>query len=555
MRTSRIIAMVSLFSVLGQGGCSQHAAIKSQGGATPQLFRGIGPHHRAVSTRSELAQRYFDQGLTWAYAFNHDEAIRAFKEAARHDPQLAMAWWGVALCNGPHINNPLVPAERAEAAWTALQQAQQLSAHASPVERDLINALAARYAHPQPEDRRPLDVAYADAMAKVYEKYPDDPDVGTLYAEAMMDLRPWDLWTKAGEPQPGTERILAVLEKVLALDAYNPGANHLYIHAVEASPHPEKANAAADRLRDLVPVSGHLVHMPSHIDVLTGRWHLAAAQNQRAIRADSEYRRRVPRQGFYRLYMLHNDHMLMFASMMVGRYDDAITAARAVIDQVPEDYRRENAAMIDPYMSAVYDVQKRFGRWDDILAEAPPPDYLPITNAMWRFHRGLAYAAKGEIAAAAQEKAAFQQAVARVPADALMAINPAHHVLKIAAHMLDGEIALARKDYDASLASLQQALELEDQLRYMEPPEWVQPIRHTLGAVLLEAGRYADAEKAYRDDLAKWPNNGWSLYGLARSLEGQGKSDEAQKFALQFKQVWSRADKPIASSCACVPKT
>ncbi|MCB9866529.1 MAG: hypothetical protein H6816_07845 [Phycisphaerales bacterium] len=546
MRTKRVVAALLLCAVIVPG-CSQSKR--------PPLFRGMGPHHRTVATSSRMAQRYFDQGLTWAYAFNHDEAIRSFKEAARRDPGLAIAWWGVALCNGPHINNPVVTPERARAAWKAVEKARRLSINAAPVEQALIEALSARYALPQPEDRHALDQAYADAMAKVHEQYPLDPDVGTLYAEALMDLRPWDLWTQAGEPQPGTETILAVLEDALRLDPENPGANHLYIHAVEASPHPERANEEADRLRDLVPASGHLVHMPSHIDVLTGRWRQAEEQNLKAIEADARYRQRSPEQGFYRVYMLHNHHMLCFAAMMEGREEQALAAARDVVRGVPADYLRDNAAFVDPYMGAVYDVEKRFGDWDAILAEPAPPAKLPITMAMWRFSRGLAYAARGEVAAAEQEQAAFLRAADDVPADALMAINPAHEILRLAGRMLTAEIALGRGEIDACVAELRAAVAIEDSLRYMEPPEWMQPVRHTLGAVLLDAHRFAEAEQVYREDLDAWPNNGWSLYGLSRSLEGQGKNAEAKEYAAQFRKAWSRADAPIRSSCACVPQT
>lgn len=520
-----------------------------------RLFQGMGDHHFEITTSSPRAQEYFDQGLIWAYAFNHDEAIRSFTKAGEIDPDCAMAFWGVALCNGPHINNPIVTADRAKAAWTALQKAVALADKVSPIERDLIGALKHRYADPQPADRAPLDQAYADAMGRVWDKYPTDADVGTLYAEALMDLHPWDLWTQSKEPKPGTNEIVALLEHVLELDPNIPGANHLYIHAVEASAHPERANAAADRLREMIPASGHLTHMPSHIDVLTGRWDKAARQNEMAIDIDRTYRNLSPDQGFYRLYMAHNHHMLAFASMMEGRSDEALAAARDVVNGVPADYLEKESALMDPYMGAAYDVLKRFGRWDEILDEAAPPGCLPITTAMWRFHRGLAYAAKDQIALAEQEQAAFREAVNDVPEDALMAINPAHKILDIADLMLEGEIALAREDYQASVGYLRKAVEVEDGLLYMEPPEWVQPVRHTLAAVLVEDGNYAEAEQVYREDLKKWPGNGWSLYGLARCLEMQDKSAEAARVRGQFKKAWARADTEIWTSCLCVRKT
>ncbi len=552
LASSRALVALVLFSSLG--GCGNQSTVQERADAPP-LFDGMGQHHRAVTTSSPLAQRYFDQGLVWAYAFNHDEAIRSFRHAARLDPECAMAYWGVALCNGPHINYPLVPPDRAAAAWDALQKALALKEKASPIERKLIEALAHRYADPQPADRKPLDQAYADAMREIWEAHPDDSDVGTLYAEAMMDLRPWDLWKESGEPQPGTQEILRVLEHVQKIDPMSPGANHLYIHAVESSPDPERAIAAADRLRNMVPASGHLLHMPSHIDVLVGRWADAAAQNELAIEADRRYRKLSPRQGFYSLYMLHDHHMLSFIAMMEGRSTVAEAAARRAVESVPEDYMRENAALVDPYMGAVYDALKRFGRWDDLLKEPAPPSCLPITTAMWRFSRGIAYAAKGEVSLARQEQRAFEQAVAVVPDDALMAISPAHRVLGIADHMLEGEIAYRRGDIDHAVAELRKAIELEDQLLYMEPPEWMQPMRHTLGAVLLSAGRHKEAEQAYRQDLKHWKENGWSLYGISRCLRAGGASEEAAAYEARFRKAWSRSDTPIGSSCMCVPKT
>lgn len=554
MMLTQVNARLFLLALPAICGLTGAPAALGEGALRVPLYEGMGGHHREVTTSTPLAQQYFNQGLTWAYAFNHDEAIRSFRQAAELDPDCAMAWWGIALCNGPHINNPVVPPVRAAAAWEALKKAEAAQAHASPVERTLIAALAKRYADPAPADRTALDKAYADAMAAAWAEYPRDPDVGTLYAEALMDLRPWDLWSVDQKPRPETPRIVAVLEEVLRLDPQNPGANHLYIHAVEPSDNPAKASVAAERLCDLVPVSGHLLHMPSHIYVLTGRWDEAARQNELAIAADRAYRKIVPEQGFYHVYMLHNHHMLSFASMMEGRSAVAIQSAREVVDSVPADFARANAALVDPYMGAVYDALKRFGRWDELLREPAPPSYLPITTAMWRLSRAVAYAAKGEIALAEQERAAFRQAAAAVPENATMAINPAQDILKIATHFIDGEIAYRRGDIDASVRQLRQAIVLEDQLRYMEPPEWVQPVRHTLGAVLMDAKRYQEAEQVYRSDLKQWPENGWSLYGLTRCLQEQGAA-EAKQVEERLRQTWRRADVPIGSSCLCVPKT
>jgi len=542
--------LLLLFLVIA--GCRTSGRATTPAGATVPLFDGMGSHRRAVTTSSSLAQKYFDQGLIWTFAFNHDEAIRAYQQAAVLDPDCAMAWWGIALCNGPHINNPAMPPERSKAAWDALQKAVALKGKATPVERALIEALTKRYADPPPTDRKALDEAYAAAMREVWKKYPTDPDVGTLFAEAMMDLRPWDLWTKDGKPQPGTEEIVATLNGVLRIQPDHPGALHLHIHAIEASPKPADALATADRLRRLVPASGHLLHMPTHIDVLTGRWAQASESNQQAIEADRAYRRISPRQDFYRFYMAHNHHMLSFASMMEGRGAPALRAAREMVAGVPEEYAKNNAALVDGFMAAPYEVLMRFGRWDDILREPAPPSYFPISTALWRFTRGVAYAAKGQVAEAEIERTAFQQAAAAVPKDAMMTINPAKLILQIAGHVLDGEIAYRKHDTEAALASLREAIKVEDDLRYMEPPEWIQPARHTLGAILVADGRYEEAEKVYREDLKEWPENGWSLYGLSQCLRARGASADADQVERRFNKVWSRADVTIGSSCLCV---
>lgn len=555
--TNRIPLHLLLSAMIFLGGCrsserGSHMIPRGSSTAAVPLFDGMGDHHRKISTQSQLAQQYFDQGLVWAFAFNHDEAIRSFEEAARLDPDCAICWWGVALCNGPHINNPVMTQQRSEVAWTAYQMALERIQQASPVERSLIEAVGTRYANPAPADRKPLDEAYAQAMRNVWRAHPNDADIGTLFAEAMMDLRPWDLWQKNGDPQPGTEEILTVLDEVLRLDPNHPGALHLYIHAVEASPDPHRGIAAAQRLRNLVPASGHLVHMPSHIDVLTGQWAKASDQNEAAIAADRAYRKISPRQDFYRVYMAHNHHMLAFAAMMEGRRETAIRAARDMVQGVPEEYARTQTALVDPVMAIQYEVLLRFGRWDEVLRQPPPPGYFKITTALWHYARGVAFAAKGQVTKADAERAKFKQAVAKVPADAMMSINKAERILAIAGYMLDGEIAYRQGSIDEAVAKLENAIAIEDDLMYMEPPEWVQPVRHTLGAILVDAGRYAEAEKVYRADLADWPENGWSLYGLEKCLRARDATSEANEVHKRFEQAWSRADTKIVSSCLCV---
>ncbi|MFO0974676.1 MAG: hypothetical protein U1A27_14740 [Phycisphaerae bacterium] len=518
------------------------------------LFSGLGPYHRVASVQGEPAQRYFDQAMVWMFGFNHDQAIRSFAEAARLDPQCAMAWWGIALCSGPHINNPVVPPERARAAWDAIAQARRRAAHATPLERALIEAAAARYSANFQADRRSLDAAYADAMGKVFAAHRDDPDVGVLYAEALMDLQPWDLWTRDGQPKGRASEIIAVLEGVLARHPRHPGATHLYIHAVEASPRPRRAMAAADVLRTLAPDAGHLVHMPAHIDVRVGHWAAAADQNVAAIAADQRFGRLVPPTGFYHVYMAHNHHFLSFASMMEGRSAVALRAARDMLASVPAEFVRTQAPLIDPYAAIVLDVLMRFGRWDDLLREPPPPAQLPITTALYHFTRGVAQAAKGDLPAAGRERERFAAAARAVPADALMAINRAHDVLEIARGVLDGEIAYREGKIDAAVASLRDAVEREDRLLYMEPPEWIQPVRHTLGAILEDAGRQAEAEQVFRADLERWPENGWALFGLGRSLRSQGRVADAEAVQARFRTTWARADVKIGASCLCVAK-
>lgn len=566
MPTSPRLALAAFAGVAFLPGCAStgadHAAVNTAEAMhtqPPPLYEGMGSHRRKVSTANAAAQRYFDQGLVWTFSFNHDEAIRSFEHAAKLDPQLAMAWWGVAFCNGPHINNPVMDEARSRAAWDALQKANALASHASPAERALITALAARYADPAKppipmtfEERAPLDKAYADAMAKVYEANRDDADIAALYAESLMDCRPWDLWDPATrEPRAETPHVLAALEHALALDPQHPGANHYYIHAVEASKQPERAVPAADRLRTLVPASGHMVHMPAHIDVRVGRWAQSAEQNRRATAADAAYRKISPRQGTYRIYMAHNDHFLTWACMMLGNKSDALAAARAMIANIPTDFVRDAAPFVDPMMSVELEALMRFGQWREILEVPAPPAHLPITNAYRHFARGSAFAALGQLDDAAREEQLFGKAVDAVPATARMAQNPAHTVLDLAEHVLAGEIAFRRGAIDDAVARLTKAVAIEDSLRYMEPPDWFQPVRHSLGAILVAADRHDEAEQVYRADLARWPENGWSLYGLTTCLEKRGAA-EAKATRARFEKAWERADTELGSTCLCV---
>ncbi len=516
------------------------------------LYEGLGGLSREVTTSSPEAQRYFDQGLAFLYAFNHDEAIRSFRRAGELDPGCAMAFWGIAYANGPHINNPVVPEERASAAWDALGKATAAASGASPVEKALVDALAARYADPQPEDRAPLDQAFADKMRAVWIEFPEDADVGALFAESLADLRPWDLWLPDGSPQPGTDELLATLDAVLALDPRHPLANHLLIHSVEASAHPERADGAADTLRDLQPGLGHLVHMPSHVDVRRGRWQEAVVANTKAIEADRRYAAQAPEQGFYRLYMAHNYHMLTYGAMMTGQSELALGTIRAMVADIPLEFFRENP-FADGFMAMPLEVLMRFGRWDEILAEPAFPDFVPISRALQHYARAVAHAAKDDVPSARREQAAFLEARGRVPEEAFFGNNSASDVLDVAERLMEGEILYRAGETDAGLAALAEAVEREDQLRYDEPPDWIQPVRHAYGAALLQAGRFAEAEAVFREDLAKLPDNGWGLYGLHRALQLQRKTAEAEAAEQRFDEVWKRADIQIKSPCLCLP--
>lgn len=516
-----------------------------------RLLPGMGSHRRAVSTVSRDAQRWFDQGLVLAMSFNHDEAIRSFAEAARLDSGCAMAWWGIALANGPHINNPAMSEQQSRDAWAALGRAMAMRGKASPVERALIEALATRYADPPPADRRALDEAYAAAMREVWRAHPADADVGVLFAEALMDLRPWDLWKADGSPQPGTEEVTATLEAVLRRAPKHPGANHLWVHLVEASPHPERGVAAADRLRTLVPGAGHMVHMPAHIYSRVGRWADAAEANVRAIEADRRYRELSPRQGFYSVYMAHNRHFLSWAAQMEGRSEVALRAAREMIANFPEDFVRESAFFADGYMNVELETLMRFGRWEELLSVPEPPDYLPITRAFRHFARGTAFAALGRLEEADRAQADFRAAVGRVTDEMIVGNNPARLVLAIAEHQLAGEILNRRGDVDGAVRELREGARLEDTLRYNESPDWLLPVRHALGAVLVRAKRWSEAEAAYREDLARNPANGWSLWGLARALRAQERIAEAGAVEARFRRAWKRADVSLESTCYC----
>lgn len=524
---------------------------------SPQMFEDMGAYQRTITTDSPEAQEYFNQGLNWMYGFNHDEAVRAFTKAAEIDPNCAMAWWGVSHAQGPNYNASCMSHPRSAAAWDALQNAIAQIENTTPAERALIEALAHRYENPEPEDRTHLEKAYGNAMAAVWEKYPNDSDVGTLYAESLMVQYPWELYTSDGQAaREDTYTIVAVLEKVMAMDPTNPGANHLYIHAVEPSNNKERAIVVADRLSGLVPDSGHLQHMPSHIYVQVGMWERSIEQNTKAMASDDRYRVLAPDPGLQHGYMAHNSHMLAFSAMMIGREREAMAAARDMWDDMSEEVMRIAGPFFDPWMCSIYDVQKRFGRWDELLAEPAPPKFLPVTTAVWRAHRAVAFAAKKDFKSAEREQLAFRSAMKAIPETPLWdTYDTAVKFLLVSELFIGGEIALQKGKWDEAAKFLEDAVVIEDTLGYGEPPLWLQPVRHTLGAVYLKIGRHADAERVYRKDLAKWPGNGWSLFGLRRALEEQGKTDEALRVKREYDSVWAKADAPTTTSCKCIPST
>lgn len=527
----------------------------ANGNAAEPLYDGLGTYSRKITTQTSKAQRYFDQGLALLHGFNHRGAIRSFHEAARLDPHCAMAHWGAALAAGPHINYPLVPPPMAELAWKELTLAKQHASKGSEVERALIDALGKRYAYPQPDDRAPLDQAYADAMREVWKRFPNDVDVGALFAEAMMDLRPWNQWTVEGQPNPGTEEIIATLDAVLKLNPRHPFANHLYIHAVEASPHPERADAAADRLRKLQPGLAHNVHMPSHIDIRCGRWHEAIATNAKAIQADKHYRAATGNRplGLFPMYAAHNQHMLAYAALMTGQSKLAMRYVREMIKDLPSDFVRDNAALVEAFGAVPMEVMMRFGKWDDILAEPENyPDYMPFARAFHHGARAIAFAAKSDTESARKEQAIYRELVQRVPKETAVSNNTAESIIALANRMIEGEILIAEGKLDPGLDELRAALTLEDALKYDEPPSWMIPLRHTIGASLIAAGRFAEAEQVYRDDLKRLPENGWSLFGLSQALAAQQiDGAELEEIRARFNKVWAKADVKITSSCLC----
>ena len=509
-------------------------------GAVP-LFTNLGSYHKRISTKVPAAQQYFDQGLRFVYGFNHAEAIRSFSHAAEIDPTCAMCYWGIALAYGPHVNAPMDRASGVSA-YEAVQKALSLKSYATAHERAYIEALAQRYEADPPTDRARLDMSYSHAMETVAKAYPKDLDAATLYAESLMDLRPWNYWRPDGTPYPGTTEIVRQLERVLSRNPQHPGACHYYIHAVEAV-NPKAAVPCAERLARLMPGEGHMVHMPAHIYIRVGRWNDAIQANQHAIHSDEVFIEGQHPEGVYPLaYYPHNIHFLAFAATMAGRSAQAIEASDTLTSKVNLDAARQVGLLQEmlPYHALTLTT---FGKWDEVLAVPLPPADIRFSHAMAHYARGVAYAAKGEWAESQAALDTVTAAEAETPDGA-----EGKTALSIAVHALKGEIATRRGDLDVAITHFLEAAKIEDAGLYFEPPKWYYPIRHSLGAALVKAGRPAEAEKVYREDLQRFPDNGWSLFGLAQALRAQGKNTESAGAEARFRKAWTDADVTLTAS-------
>lgn len=517
------------------------------GQIAPVLY-GLGDHHHPITTRSEKAQFFFDQGMKLTYGFNHQEALRAFKEAARLDPDCAMAYWGWALVLGPNLNLPMQPdvvPQAYEAAQMALARADQVSEK----EADYIRALAKRYSNDPEADRVPLDLAYATAMKELHEKYPDDQDAATLYAAALMNLSPWDYWDENERPRERTPEILSTLEGVIEENSKHLGALHYYIHAVEPVD-PERGEEVADLLRGLAPGAGHLTHMPSHIYIQVGRYYDALEANALAAMADEGYITQCRAQGIYPLnYYPHNVHFLAWAAMMLGDSRLTLDASRKIAANVPEDLRENHWAIYQTFLSMPLYSMVRFGQWHKILAEPMPPEKLRFWRGISHYARALAYLHTGQKGEAEHELSKLRK-IAQDPAtpEVLIGFSSAQTLLTIAEQIVTAELAAKQGDFKNAVACLERATGLQDGLLYTEPPDWYYSVRHSLGAVLLEADQPEKAEKVYRDDLERYPENGHALFGLWQSLKMQNRASEAAEVKKRFEKAWVHADVELSSS-------
>ncbi len=538
MNGVRIVASIILAAVVLCAGPANAVELR-------ESLKGFG---RKVTTKSKDAQTWFDQGFTLYFSYHQDAAIPSFAKAYELDTTCTMALWGMALTAGPHINNPAMDSTQAKLAYESVTKAAARTAHLTDVEKDLIEALKHRYAWPQPADQMPLNAAYANAMREVWKKYPADVDVGVFFADAMMNLRPWDLWTAEGEMQPGTEEIVSTLERCLAMDPRHPGACHFYIHTMEASPAPEKALPAADSLRHRIPGAGHLVHMPSHIDVRLGRYEEVILANQRAIEADKPY---VENVDFFTVYRVHNWHFLAYGAMFEGRRQLAMDASRSAVAQMNMDMVRAYPDFLDAFLAVPYHVMVRFGLWDDVLKEAAPPEDMLAAMAFWHYARTVAYAATGRVAEGDAEFAKLKTACEQIPESRLLGNNAVNVIVEIGLALAEGELEYRRGNYEKAFALLRTAVEKDEKLKYDEPWGWMMPAAHALGALLLEQGHFEEAEQVYLADLERHPENGWALLGLKECQTKTGRTALASDTEKRFSKSWERSDIKIKASCFC----
>ena len=515
------------------------------------LFDNLGTLHFPITTKSELAQKYFNQGIILAYGFNHEEAFRSFEEVARLDSNCAMAYWGMAYVLGPNINLPM-DAGVVHTSYEAIQKAITLLDDETQKEKDFVMALSERYSSEAMEDRTPLDQAYSDAMRNLVSKYPDDLDAATMFAESIMDLNPWDYWLKDGTAQPWTPELLAVLESVIKRNPTHHGANHLYIHAVEASKNPHRGLASADRLRFLAPGAGHLVHMPAHIYIRTGKYHEGSLANIRAVKSDEEYINQCNQQGFYPLsYYPHNYHFLWATATLEGDSKTAIDAALKTSQKPPDSLMDVCGYQTLQHFAAIpFYAYVTFGKWDEIINYEKPSDERPYILAVWQYARSMALIAKGNLNEAEKEIAELEKYRTNKTVEELLiwGFNSAGILVNVACEVAKGELEAKKKNYSDAIAHLKKAVEYEYSLTYDEPPTWFYPCRQNLGAVLIEAGMFEEAEKIYKENLNEIPENGWGLYGLHQALLKQGKNDEASEVEKKFKEAWKYADIKLTSS-------
>ena len=558
MRIRFLLSIPVAVCLLLSGSCSRghhdegQLSDRTREGRLSPLLSNLGNYQREVTAASPEAARFFSQGLVLVYGFNHAEALRSFQEAARIDSKCGMAYWGQALALSPNINDSAIGEDREQQGSVAIKKARENKSGLSPVEAGLIDALSARFTDAAKPDRKQLNQAYADAMKALYSRFPDDPDVATLYADAVLNTMPWDYWSKDGKPRPGIPEAIAALDRAKLVSPDHPGAHHIYIHALEASQNPDLAVPSAEKLGRLVPGAGHLVHMPSHVFIRVGRYAEASAANRQAIVADEDYITQCRAQGIYpAAYYPHNIHFLFATLSMEGRGKETMEAARKVAD------RHTHEDMKDPSFGFPHLLRAmplfgmvRFGRWEEILKEPDPGEDLSFVRIIRHFSRGYAFIARDDVNSAEAELRDLKTAAKdpRLAELKIFDVNDLSKLGAIAENLLAAQIAAKQKRTADAVALAQKAVAIEDGLLYSEPPDWPIPPRHFLGAILLEAGKGHESEAVYREDLNRHRNNGWALKGLAQSLKAQGQSKEAGETEAQFRKAWAGADVQITSS-------